>query len=1076
MLRHALRSRASRAALGALVLAPLASAQEKVHVTWLWHMEQPVYWPDQQVGGADRYELAWGSILRKDAGAQHPANDLREIFSKPDRVAAYQGRVRDALAAMNGSECGVQVSFSGGLIENLQSLGAANQLGYAPTWYSGYREARGWTTGGTNARRCDLVRFAFHHALGPLIDDSALRMELALHAAIYPQAWGGGALSQGFFPSEMAFSTRMIPALADAGVSWTFVSGEKLSRACADFPVVLGSGGIVCDPPNPADQLNPAQGTYFRRSISRGVSPAEAAPFGFTPHRAQYVDPETGAVSEVVVVPCSQSLGWDDGAQGIGVAELDALQPYNPSNRPMLLTLAHDGDNFFAGGYSYYMEVTPGFVAQAGAAGYQATVVEEYLADHPVPASDVVHVEDGAWVNADGDFGAPQMLNWNWPPMSGANVDIPGGWAEDIRNWAVITAAQNWVDTAEQLWRDGGGSVDPLDVLSPGAAANAVERAWHYHLAALNSGYMYYGTSLDMEVKPTIACNEALQHAAGVVGDGTGDTTPPTVWIPQRYPWNPGGSNYGPLHGYTEQQLGGDFWVWTFVHDVSDVTSVRLRYRLDADGANPLADHANELYAGGPGVGAWQALDMTRRPFPTGNVTGNPSIDFFELPTRIADEYYVELTGLSGVLVDYYVEATDTRGNVRKSPIQHVWVGTGGGSTSGDAVTLAPDPPLAGQGVEVRYDASGGPLAGAAQVLLHHGFDGWSSVHAPDTAMSFDAPHGEWVANVTVPATATQLDFVFTDGQGAWDNHGGADWHAAVQGGVGPGWTLDGALDADAQLVGASGGASLWAGVKNGVLYVATEAPGAGQDRFVLVAGTPGALRAAPWAKSGQAANWSAFLAAESQNGYHAWFDANGATDSARGAVLEGTLDLAGELGLVPAQVAVALALYDTPDGGALDPLRQVAATLDGDGDVDAGEYALVATGGCQVQTACSAGPTSTGTPVSLALQGSASVAAQSFTLVASGGPAGQPALFFHGGQQIATPFGNGVLCVGGGQVRLNPPTAFDAGGTAQRAVTLGGGTLVSGATRWFQVWFRDPAGGGAGFDLSEALEVRLCD
>ena len=24
-------------------------------------------------------------------------------------------------------------------------------------------------------------------------------------------------------------------------------------------------------------------------------------------------------------------------------------------------------------------------------------------------------VEDGAWVNADGDFGAPQCINWNWP-------------------------------------------------------------------------------------------------------------------------------------------------------------------------------------------------------------------------------------------------------------------------------------------------------------------------------------------------------------------------------------------------------------------------------------------------------------------------------------------------------------------------------------------------------------------------------------------------------------------------------------------------------------------------------------
>ena len=86
---------------------------------------------------------------------------------------------------------------------------------------------------------------------------------------------------------------------------------------------------------------------------------------------------------------------------------------------------------------------------QAQGAGYHATVVEEYLADHPVPAGDIVHVEDGAWVNADGDFGSPQFLNWNWPLMGASGVDIANGWAEDERNFAVIVAATNWVVSAE---------------------------------------------------------------------------------------------------------------------------------------------------------------------------------------------------------------------------------------------------------------------------------------------------------------------------------------------------------------------------------------------------------------------------------------------------------------------------------------------------------------------------------------------------------------------------------------------------------------------------------------------------
>ncbi|NBQ14150.1 MAG: hypothetical protein EBU31_05945, partial [Proteobacteria bacterium] len=168
--------------------------------------------------------------------------------------------------------------------------------------------------------------FSFHHALLPLVDDSAVRKELALYRQIYPEAWGATpAVSQGFFPSEMAFSTRLIPLLQEAGIQWSFVSSEKLSRACTDFPVVFGSGGVQCDPPNRADQLNAAGVHWDRVTISRGCGPAEAVPFGHTPHRAQYVNPATGAVSEIVVVPCSQSLGWMDGYSPMGIDNLARL-------------------------------------------------------------------------------------------------------------------------------------------------------------------------------------------------------------------------------------------------------------------------------------------------------------------------------------------------------------------------------------------------------------------------------------------------------------------------------------------------------------------------------------------------------------------------------------------------------------------------------------------------------------------------------------------------------------------------------------------------------------------------------
>ena len=589
------RRTAATAPLLALAIAAPALG-EKTNFTYLWHLEQPIYWPDNM--GDGRIERAWQSIVRKDGGAAHPANDLRNIFGLADRVAAYQYRPRDTVSAISWSAgAGAQVTFSGGLIENIQSLAeAGGQLGYGANWNSWFREARGWSTGGgASVPRMDVVNFSFHHALLPLVDANAVRKELLLYKEIYPEAWGASpARSVGFFPSEMAFSMRLIPLLQEAGIQWSFVSSEKLSRACPDFPVTFGSGGVQCDPPNRADQLN-GNGVHFDRvSISRGCAPAEAVPFGHTPHRAQYVDPATGAVSEITVVPCSQILGWMDGYSPLGVDNLNRLETYNDPARPMLVTLAHDGDNSWGGGFSYYMEAVPNFVSAASAAGYVPNVVQRYLALHPVPAGDVVHVEDGAWVNADGDFGSPQFLNWNWPPVtSSGQIDIAAGWAEDIRNWAVITAAQNFVDFAEQADADRGLALRPQSMLHPQSGTRASERAWHYFLGSLNSGYMYYGTALDMEVKPTIACNEAIAQA-NLAMAGAVDRTAPTVWIPQRYPWNPGAVNFGPQYGYQQKAFGPDFTVWTFAYDTSGLASVNLKWRVDADGVNSASTTENE--------------------------------------------------------------------------------------------------------------------------------------------------------------------------------------------------------------------------------------------------------------------------------------------------------------------------------------------------------------------------------------------------------------------------------------------------------------------------------------------------
>ena len=119
----------------------------------------------------------------------------------------------------------------------------------------------------------------------------------------------------------------------------------------------------------------------------------------------------------------------------------------------------------------------------------------------------------------------------------------------------------------------------------------------------------------------------------------------------------------------------------------------------------------------------------------------------------------------------------------------------------------------------------------------------------------------------------------------------------------------------------------------------------------------------------------------------------------------------------------------------------------------------------------------STGSGAVLAAGGSASAAADDLTFSATGLPAGQPVLLFSGLNAVnggaGTVFGDGLRCAGGNVVRLGVQSA--SGGTAAWGPGLGvSGGWVSGDTRRFQAWYRDPSGSpcGANYNLSNGIEV----
>lgn len=123
----------------------------------------------------------------------------------------------------------------------------------------------------------------------------------------------------------------------------------------------------------------------------------------------------------------------------------------------------------------------------------------------------------------------------------------------------------------------------------------------------------------------------------------------------------------------------------------------------------------------------------------------------------------------------------------------------------------------------------------------------------------------------------------------------------------------------------------------------------------------------------------------------------------------------------------------------------------------------------------CTATNNSTGSPADISATGSASSFAGVLRLTSTPVP-NQNGIFFHGSNQAQVPFGNGFLCA--------------TGGIARSAVTLGSGNEATytynnsdakhslapfiGTQRNFQHLFRDPMGGGAQFNTSNALSVDI--
>ncbi len=878
--------------------------QPPIYISFLWHMHQPIYWP---------YE----SVVQTDALARYPYSVVDIFNQRTGPYTTWPGNAVQKGISAGFSHFGAQVSFSGSLIENLNNLEAAGNGNFAG-WKSTWNYVKNESTALGNPR-LDMVGFGYHHPLMGLLDYDDTRRQTEAHKQIMASNFAG-SYSKGIFPPENAFSPREIPALVDEGFQWVLVDNIHFDRACNGYP--FSTAGNLYEP-NGSDARNPNPGDWVQ--LSGLWAPTQtSARWGRQPHFVQYVDPATGQSKKIIAVPADRYMGNEDGRGGFGALNYDGvmsqLESYNTDpNHPILIVLHHDGDNYGGGSDSYYNSNFQSFVdwLLANPTRFVCTTVQDYLEMFPPDSSDVIHIEDGSWSGADN--GDPEFLKWNGDPTN--------GYSPDRNSWGVVTAAKNIVETAQQI--------NPSSPNMP--------NAWKFMLNGEASDYWYWDGSQNgiWDAHPTRACNQAVQYALPVISGGS-DETPPTIYLPQREPYNPGGTEWG-------INQPSDFTVWSYVYDVSGLQSVTLKVRTSTGTA---MIPANETYAGGTGVGPWTDLPMTSMWIAPQT---NP------LPLYKANQYSAVVSGLTNVLTDYYIEAVDSAGNIGRSPIRHVWVGTHSGSgTTG--VSWTPVAPTVDDSITIN-------VAGATQGgLLHWGVNNSGSTWQQPNSVFW--PAGSSLFGGTGPAVQTPMSgpdtagslkitlppfnnaiqgvqrvaFVIHYNNNTWDNNSGLDYHITI-GGSQPTQTfvMDGLPDSSALLLDSAQGMRLYVGWNGSDLYVATQsAPSQGGDVFILLADSLRSLTASPWAKSGSSAGWNAFLGNESTNNWTGWFNSAGGTlaattSQASGAYLEGTVNVLSLFNRIPPVIYIAAARYQTQDGGAL--LAQVPAG-NGNGNIDTSEFA----------------------------------------------------------------------------------------------------------------------------------------
>lgn len=686
-----------------------------------------------------------------------PHDDLVSYYSHNAKTGAYLTWPWSVASSLkqNYPQGQMQVTMSGALVNNINDLVTHGGIAaYSnPAWGTPWKSAYDTLRSSNGKRTLDLIHFTGHHSMGPLVGNDYMLKDLIYQNVTLAQPYFMGnsfQSSKGYFPTELGFSERIIPVLEKMGIQWSVIGNNHFSRTLKDYPYLNDPGvDTMVSPPNRADLQNTSNvGSWVSQPMFNEQQVVRNKfPFASTPHYVKYVNPTTGAESKIVGVPVAQAESWEEGYQGSVTAK--DLKPFEGlTSQKQFFVVAHDGDNSSGRAGSEDTWRNAGNVTYSDS-GVSAMGIDEYLVNNTPASSDVVHVQDGSWIDTRDSSSDPQWHHWklpfgiwkgqfadfntangtNYEPKKNINGETEGmtvsfeyGYHYLERNFALLQAALNYAQTAEQIWlgdhpnywqptttldkqvAPAGNQLNPWMMSFPvkgdasrdyAGGANPAELAWYFLIPAMDSGFGYYDENIDDSVKPTLSFNQSLYFSKPFVSTQLAkDATGPSVWWPQRWPYNPGSVNKDKSEGWTAQYFDNNFAVYTYAYDVSGINDIKVKVRTHRDATADTADNTFRVYnpvqlaaAGIPNidpakVSDWVSYDMSRRDLkPDMNGVAWQASSTATMQKLKAQEtgdlYYTYLGNYRNQLVDYYIEAVDAKGNVTKSDIQSVYVGAG---------------------------------------------------------------------------------------------------------------------------------------------------------------------------------------------------------------------------------------------------------------------------------------------------------------------------------------------------------------------------------------------------------------